>query len=85
MQVAVLREDLEDLAGLVGEQAVVRQHDGGPAAGLQDGQDVLEEVELLVDVCDREVVAVGRLVRALGAERRIGEDHVEAPARRATS
>ena len=42
------REDLEHLAGLVGEEAVVRQHDGGPAAGLEDGQDVLDEVELLV-------------------------------------
>ena len=48
MEVAVLHQDLEDLAGLVGEEDVVGNHDGGPAAGLEDGQDVLEEVELLV-------------------------------------
>ena len=36
MKVAVLGEDLEDLAGLVGEEAVVRQDHGRPAAGLQD-------------------------------------------------
>ncbi len=48
VQVAVLHQNLEHLAGLVGEQAVVGQHDRGPAAGLQDRQDVLEEVELLV-------------------------------------
>ena len=48
VEVAVLGEDLEDLAGLVGEEAVVGQDDRGPAAGLQDRQDVLDEVELLV-------------------------------------
>ena len=78
MEVAVLHEDLEDLAGLVGEEAVVRQDDRCAAAGLQDGQDVLDEVELLVARLDGEVVALGRLVRALRAEWRVGQDHVEA-------
>ena len=52
-------EDLEDLAGLVGKQAVVGQDDRGPAAGLEDGQHVLDEVELLVAGRDGEVVALG--------------------------
>ena len=78
MEVAVLHEDLEDLAGLVGEEHVVGHDDGGAAAGLEDGQDVLEEVELLVAGLDDEVVAVRCLVRALGAERRVGQDDVEA-------
>ena len=39
---------------------------------------MLDEVELLVGGRDREVVAVGGLVRALGAERRVGQDDVEA-------
>ena len=74
MQVAVLGEDLEDFAGLVREQAVVGQHHRGASAGLEHGQDVLDEVELLVAGRDGEVVAVGGLVRALRAEGRIGED-----------
>ena len=37
---------------------------------------VLDEVELLVARLDGEVVALGGLVRALGAEGRIGEDAV---------
>ena len=82
MDVAVLHEDLEDLAGLVGEQHVVGHDDRGAAAGLEDRQDVLEEVELLVARLDDEVVAVGRLVGALGAERRVGEDDVVALAAR---
>ena len=78
MQVAVLHEDLEDLAGLVLEQAVVGQHHGGPAAGLEDVHHVLDEVELLVAGLDGEVVALGRLVGALGAEGRVGQDAVVA-------
>ena len=74
MQRAVLHENLEDFAGLVLEEAVVRQHDRGASAGLERGEDVLDEVELLVARLDGEVVAVGRLVRALSAEGRIGED-----------
>ena len=76
VQVAVLHQNLEDLAGLALEQAVVRQHHRGASAGLEHRQDVLDEVELLVAGLDGEVVAVGRLVRALGAEGRIGEHHV---------
>ena len=59
MDVAVLHEDLEYLASLVGEQHVVGHDDCGATAGLEDGQDVLEEVELLVACLDNEVVAAG--------------------------
>ena len=76
VQVAVLHEHLEHLAGLALEQAVVRQDHRGASAGLEDGEDVLDEVELLVAGLDGEIVAVGGLVRALGAEGRIGEHHV---------
>ena len=75
-------EDFEDLARLVGEQAVVGQDDRGPAAGLEHGEDVLDEVELLVAGLDREILAVGGLVGPLGAERRVGEDAIEALGRR---
>jgi hypothetical protein len=37
---------------------------------------VLDKVELLVAGLDGEVVAVGRLIRAFGAEGRIGQHHV---------
>ena len=75
-------QDLEDLARLIREQAVVGQHHGRPSAGLQGRQDVLDEVQLLVAGRDGEVVAVGGLVRALGAERRVGQDHIEPVGRR---
>ena len=79
VQVAVLGEHLEHLAGLVGEQAVVGHDHRGAAAGFQQRHDVLQEVELLVRGLDRQVVALRRLVRPLVAERRIGQHHVEAP------
>lgn len=82
MDVAVLHQHLEHLAGLVGEQHVVRHHDGAAATGLQQREHVLEEVELFVARLHHEVVTDRRLVRALRPERRIGEDHVEALARR---
>src|SRR5688572_6997937 len=47
VEVAILRQNLEHLAGLVREQAVVGENDGGATAGLEDRQDVLDEVELL--------------------------------------
>jgi hypothetical protein len=78
VQRAVLHENLEDFAGLALEEAVVWQHERGASARPQCGEDVLDEVELLVARLDGEVVAVGRLVRALGAEGRIGEDAIEA-------
>src|SRR6266545_2254110 len=79
VQVAVLGENLEHVARLVGEQAVVRHHHGGPAARLQDGQHVLQEVELLVRGDDRDVRPLRHLLGSLVAERRIGQHHVEAP------
>jgi hypothetical protein len=48
--IAILHENLEHLARLAFEQAVVREHDGGTAAGFQDSQDVLQEVQLLFEV-----------------------------------
>lgn len=80
MQRAVLHENLEDFAGLALEEAIVRQRERGTSAGPERGEDVRDEVELLVARLDGEVVAVGRLVRALGAEGWIGEDVVEAVA-----
>src|SRR5262249_45099161 len=62
--------------GLVGEQYVVGHHDGSAAAGLEDGEDVLEEVELLVVGLDNEVLTPWRLVGALGAEGRVGQHDV---------
>lgn len=80
VQIAVLHHDLEHFAGLVFKKTVVGQHYGGAAAGFQDRQDVLNEVELLIRSLDGEVFTIGRLVRSLGAERRIGQDYVEAAA-----
>jgi hypothetical protein len=37
VEIAVLGEDLEHIARLVGEKTVVRQHHGGASARLQDG------------------------------------------------
>ena len=69
------------------EEDVVRQHDRRAAVLLEDGEDVLEEIELLVARARPEIVAVdderflGRLARlvddgdaALLAEGRIGQD-----------
>ena len=69
------------------KQHVVRQHHRRAAVLLEDGEDVLEEIELLVARARPEIVAVdderflGRLARlvddghaALLAERRIGQD-----------
>jgi len=78
----VLGEDLEDLARLIRKQTVVRQDDSRTAALLQHGQDVLDEVELLVRGRDREVVPVRRLVRALRSEWRVSQHAIEARARR---
>ena len=36
VEVAVLHEDLKDLACLVFKETVVRQNHGGPSAGLED-------------------------------------------------
>ena len=71
------------------EEHVVRQHHRRAAVLLEDGEDVLEEIELLVARARPEIVAVdderflGRLARfvddgdaALLAERRIGQDDV---------
>jgi len=73
---AVLHEDLEHLARLVLEKAVVGQDHCGPAAALEDVRHVLDEVELLVAGLDGEVVAHGRLVGPLRAEGRVGQDAV---------
>jgi hypothetical protein len=77
----------DGFAGAAFEEHVVRQNHGGAAVLLEDGEDVLEEVELLVARAGPEVVAVdderflGLLARgvddgdaALFAERRIGQD-----------
>ena len=55
---AILAQNLEHLASLIREQAVIRQHDGRSAAGPQNSQDVLDEVQLLVAGRDGEVFAV---------------------------
>src|ERR1043166_572253 len=44
MNVAILHQYLENFARLALEQAVVRKHDCGTAAGFQNCQDVLQEV-----------------------------------------
>ena len=67
MKIAVLHENLKYVAGLVCEEAVIRHHHGGASAGLQNGQHMLEEVQLLVRGFDREVVAIGHLVRTLSS------------------
>ena len=90
VDVGLLEQRAADgFAGAAFEKDVVRQHDRGAAVLLEDGEDVLEEVELLVARARPEVVAVdderflrvlARLVddgdAALLAERRIGQDDV---------
>ena len=73
------------------KQHVIGHHDGGAARGLEHGADVLNEIELLVGGRRPEVLPViGQVVRlflafivgeahgAFFAERRIGEDIIEA-------
>src|SRR5262249_56324895 len=50
----------------------------GAATRLQDRHDVLDEVEVVVGGGDGEVGPLRGLVGALGAEGRIGQDHVVA-------
>src|SRR5439155_5322938 len=78
MEITVLGQDLEDLACLIREQTVVGNDDGGTPSLLEDRHDVLQKIELLVACRDREVVAVGRLVRAFGAERWVRQYDIEA-------
>lgn len=78
VEVAVGGQNLDNLAGFVLEQAVVGQNHRGAAAAFQDSHHLLDEIQLLVAGVDGEVVAVRRLVGALGAERRVGKDAVVA-------
>ena len=79
----------DGFAGAAFEEHVVGQHHRGAAVLLEDGEDVLEEVELLVARAGPEVVAVDdeRFLRCLAclvddgdaallAEGRIGQDDV---------
>ena len=76
VQIAILHQNLEHFAGFAFKEAVIRQHHRGASAGLQRGEHVLHEVELLVAGFDGKIFALRRLVRAFGSERRIGQDHV---------
>ncbi len=82
MKVAILGEDFEDFTSLVREKAVVREDDCRPSSGLQYGQDVLNEVQLLIGRCDGEILTVGVLIGSFGAKGRISEHYVETVARR---
>lgn len=48
VKITVSHQNLEDLARLVFEKAVVREDDGSTPAGFQHRHDVLNEIELLV-------------------------------------
>jgi len=71
MHVAIVHQYLEHLARLTLKQAVIRKHDGGPAAGFQDSQNVLQEVQLFVRGFNSEVSAIRCLICSSGAEWRI--------------
>src|SRR5262249_42981157 len=73
---AVLHKYFEDFTGLVGKKDVVRNDYCCSAAGLEDGQDMLNEVELLVADLHDEVLATWGLVGALGSKRWVGEHDV---------
>ncbi len=76
MQIAILHQNLKHFAGFAFEETIVRQHHRGASAGLQRGQHVLNEIELLVAGLNGEVFALRRLVRASGSEGRIRQDDV---------
>lgn len=59
MDIGLLEQVAADgFAGAALEEHIVRQHDGRAAVLLEDGEDVLDEVELLVARARPEVVAV---------------------------
>jgi hypothetical protein len=76
MEIAVLHEDLEDFTRLLSKQDVVRYHHGRTPSWLEQGQDMLNEVQLLVAGSNYKVVAIWCLVRPFGSEGGIGQDHV---------
>ena len=79
MQVAALQQFLPQRARRravrVGEERVL-DDDGGPAARLQALDEMLQEQERRLPRLDREILL--HLRPLLPAERRIGQDHVEA-------
>jgi len=83
VKIAVLGEDLEYIARLIGKQNIVGHDDGGPAARLEDAHHVLDEVELFVAGGNREIIPAWRLVGPFGAKGRIGHNDIKlsAPSR----
>src|ERR1039458_327939 len=81
VEVAVLYEDFEDFPGFVLEKAIIGKNDGGPPAGLENGKNVLDEIQLFVTGLDGEIVAFWSLAGTFGPERRVGEDDVESHGR----
>lgn len=77
MDVAVLHEDLKHLTGLVGEQHVVRDDNRSSTSRPKDGENVLNEVQLLVARLNDEVLALGRLVGTPRSEGRIRKHDIE--------
>ena len=94
VDIGLFQESSPDcLAGAALEEHVVGDDDGAPAAHVEQGEDVLDEVELLVlGSCPEVLTGVGYVFllqgaffgdegdAALLAEWWIGEDHAEAPA-----
>ena len=68
MQVAGVQQASADgLPGAALEEEVVGQDDGGAAVGVEDGVDVLDEVQLLVGRVGPEVLPGDKHLLALGA------------------
>ena len=48
MQLAILREDLENIAGLIRKETVIGDNDRRATSGLENRHHVLDEIELFV-------------------------------------
>src|SRR2546423_244074 len=61
VKVAVLHQNLKDIARLIRKQDIVWNDDCGPATWFENCQHVLKKVELLIACRDSEIVPFGSL------------------------
>src|SRR5206468_2264224 len=76
VNVTICGEQVEDRARLIGKETVIWYYHSRSSPRLENGQNVLEEIELLIGGRDGEVVPARRLIRSFCSEGRVGQHDV---------